>query len=123
MFNRLRHPALTLASVLTALILGLCSATAFANPMQPDNYQITVKPVVKAAPVPKAPELTSILIIGNIRTAIFSNGEEKKIGETIAGYTVKTIEPTYVVLLRAGKEKTLALSTAGELVIQPANEE
>lgn len=121
MFNRtLRLPKL----LAPALAMLLClSGAAHANPMQPDSYRVTAKPVVKVTPEPKTPTLSSILIIGNVRAAIFSNGEEKKVGDTITGYTVKTIEPTFVVLQRGSKEKTLALSTAGELVITPAKEE
>lgn len=107
----------------TLTLLG--ASTAIANPMQPDGYVVKPKITVKkAAPVPKAPGLESILIIGDYRVAVFTNGEEKQTGElTKNGYSVDKIEPGFVVLKRGSKETILTLKNTGELVIKPANEE
>jgi type II secretory pathway component PulC len=91
--------------------------------MQPDHDQVLIKPAVTVIQEPRVPELSSILIIGERRTAMFNNGDEKKVGDTIAGHIVKRIEPSYVILERAGKEHILKLPTVGELVITPAKEE
>lgn len=111
------------APILFTLLCGVCLSAA-ANPMQPDYYQPQTKTVKRAAPAPAVPELRSILIIGNYRTAVFnSDSTEKQIGESISSYRIIQIEPDYVVLERNGKQTTLKLSTTGELQIMPAKGE
>ncbi len=114
-------------SKITMLVITLVAFSltlANANPMQPDNYR---KPAVsttkKVSAAPKLPTLTNILIIGDYQLATFNDKTELTLGETISGYQLVEIQPTYVVVLQNNKQTKLELKTTGALAITPAKEE
>ena len=105
---------------LTALL-----SAALANPMQPDRAApAPAQPVATARAAPPAlPRLQSIIIIGDLRKAVFLPDQEIALGEQINGYRLVELDSRSVTLQRGSITRTLTITTSGEFTLQPANEE
>ncbi|TXR54302.1 hypothetical protein [Reinekea thalattae] len=109
-----------------ACLLCLTLQLSSANPMRPDTGKPAVTPTQKPTAVvsaPALPTLSSILIIGDYRVAVFTRGRERTIGQRINGYTVVQIEPEYIVMKQGTREVTLKIKSRGALSITPAGKE
>lgn len=100
--------------------------TATANPMRPDpTGSAPVQPettVTRKAP-PALPRLDAIIIIGDLRKAIFRSDQEITLGESINGYRLIDLDPESVTLQRGSVTRKLTLTTPGEFTMVPADEE
>lgn len=111
-----------IALIITA---SLCLVPVEANPMRPDTGKpatTSTKPV-QTVTQPSLPALTSTLIIGDYRVAVFTRGRERTEGQRINGYRVIRIEPDYVVVEQGNKKVTLKIKSVGALSITPASKE
>jgi len=114
-------------SILFSFLLTLNSTVLLANPMQPDpvinQSQSSTKTTVVPKPVIRWPSLDSIIIVGELRKAVFNRTTEIEIGNTISGYQLVAIEKDYVVLQRGKNTKRINLNTIGAVSITPSVEE
>ncbi len=113
-------------SFFTVLLLLVFQCVS-ANPMQPDNITAT-KPATStnkpiAAKTVRWPALSSVIIIGEYRKAIFSNTWELNLGESRSGFKLISVEADHVVLQYGNTRKQINLSTLGETKITPVVEE
>ena len=108
-------------------IIILCFGSALGNPMRPDPISApTVTKSVAPAVVKQTyrwPTLDNIIIIGDLRKAIFNRSSEVKLGETITGYQLVQVEKDYVILQRGTTTKRINLTTIGAISITPTVEE
>lgn len=101
------------------LLFGLLVSPAIdANPMQPDNQP---PPTVKSER--KLPSLTAIVMVGDVKKAVFNGNREVSLGDLINGYRLVLVEPSYVVLRGSNGQKKIILKTAGAFVLSAAAEE
>ncbi|WP_320823115.1 hypothetical protein [Reinekea sp.] len=98
---------------------------ATANPMRPDTERAKASSVpsktIRAAV--RLPRLTAIVVIGDLRRAIFSGDREQQVGDRIDGFTLVAINSTRVLLKRGGQTTQLTLQSTGEMLIAPAQED
>jgi hypothetical protein len=101
------------------------SSLLAANPMRPDSasQSVTRTTQSKAVSSYRYPRLDTIIIIGELKKAVFNGNKEVKEGETISGFKVGNIASDSVTLIRGNKKKTLYLSSQGEFRLSPAKEE
>lgn len=109
---------------LTFIVFAVMSL-ALANPMQPDTAdQRPVNNRQSAVYVsPRYPVLQAIIIVGDLKKAIFKGPQEILEGEKIAGFIVSSITPDSVTLTRGDNKKTLYLKSPGEFKLSPVNED
>jgi hypothetical protein len=110
--------------LMSALVL-LVAGTALANPLKPDlmgsnNSSHTNTPRVIA---PRYPMLQAVVIIGDLKKAIFDGAREVQEGDRISGYTLTKVTANSVTLSRGNTNKILYLESTGDFHLTPVEEE
>lgn len=112
-----------IASLTSTLLL---TTVASGNPMQPDRGTSTPtqpKASISRPSLPALPRLSSIVIIGDLRKAVFNTDQEIALGESINGYRLINLDNQTATLQRGSVTRTLTITTPGEFTLLPVNEE
>ncbi len=108
--------------LLTLFVVSLVQA----NPLQPDSFKppkTTSQSSTQTTSTPRLPRLQSIVIVGDVKKAIFNGSREVEEGSSISGYQVVEVTANAVTLARGNTRRTLYLKTTGTFNLSPAEEE
>ena len=105
--------------------LSTLLGSAHGNPMQPDSSTGAATTGTSSQPAApfRYPVLQTIVIVGDIKKAIFKNAREVTEGGRINGFLIAAINAESVTLVRGNKKKILYLRAPGEFKLSPATEE